>query len=150
LRLGAREEEVTMTSHATKMVPETTTVNEPLNTVGIAGPTESEIAKVAYQLWLDSGCPIGSDQEHWFRAEAMLRNALDAKCADLSGRPSNPRRDTRTELETVAQFTLERWEGHWEVWEREWSCARWVWDPPKSAVRDQKAAVTRQAAHAGG
>jgi len=126
------------------------TVTEFVKTAALVSPTESEIATVAYQLWLDSGCPIGSDQEHWFRAEAMLRNALDAKCADLSRRPSNPRRDTRTEFETVAEFTLERWEGHWEVWEREWSCARWVWDPPKSAVRDQKAAVTRQAAHAGG
>jgi hypothetical protein len=132
------------------MVPERSTVNEPLNTVGIVGPTESEIAKVAYQLWLDSGCPIGSDQEHWFRAEAMLRNALDAKCADLSRRPSNPRRDTRTEFETVAEFTLERWEGHWEVWEREWACARWIWDARGSVARvSNRAALTRQAAHEG-
>jgi len=139
-----------MTSHATKTVPEMSTVNEPGNTVGIVGPAENEIAKLAHQLWLDSGCPIGSDQEHWFRAEAMLRNALDAKCADLSRRPSNPRRETRAEFETVAEFTLERWEGHWEAWEREWPCARWVWDPPKSAARDPKATVTRQAALAGG
>src|ERR1035438_5130748 len=33
--------------------------------------TEGEIATVAYQLWLDNGCPVGSDQEDWFRAEAM-------------------------------------------------------------------------------
>jgi hypothetical protein len=139
-----------MTSYATKVAPEVSTVKEPVNTAGIVSPTEDEIAKVAYQLWLDSGCPIGSDQEHWFRAEAMLKNALAAKYADLSRRPSNPRRDTRTEFETVAEFTLERWEGHWEVWEREWPCARWVWDLPKSAVRVPRAAVTRQAAHAGG
>jgi hypothetical protein len=132
------------------MVSEMSTVNEPLNTVGIVSRTESEIAKVAYQLWLDSGCPIGSDREHWFKAEAMLRNALDAKCADLSRPPSTHRRDARSEFEPWAEFTLERWEGHWEAWEREWPCARWVWDLRKSAVRDPKATVTRKAAHAGG
>jgi hypothetical protein len=61
-----------------------------------------------------------------------------------------PRRDTRTEFETVAEFTLERWEGHWEVWEREWPCAHWVWDLRNSAVRVPRAAVTRQAVRAGG
>ena len=126
------------------------TVNEPVNTVGIVSPTENEIAKVAYQLWLDSGCPIGLDQEHWFRAEAMLRNAFDAKREDLPGRASIPSRDTRMEPEIVAEFTWELWDGHWEVWEREWPCARWVWDPHKSAVRVPRAAVTRQAARAGG
>jgi Protein of unknown function (DUF2934) len=124
-----------MTSHATKIVPEMSTVSEPVKTAGIVNPTGNEIATVAYQLWLDSGCPIGSDQEQWFRAEAMLRNALVAKCEDLSRRPSIPRCDTRTESEMVAEFTLERWEGHWEVWEREWPCACWVWDVRDSGVR---------------
>jgi hypothetical protein len=45
-------------------------------------PTESEIATVTYQLWLDNGCPVGSHEEDWFRAEAMLKNALIAKCED--------------------------------------------------------------------
>lgn len=65
-----------MTSHATKMVPEMRTASKPGKTVGIVKPTENEIATVAYQLWIDSGCPIGRDQEHWFRAEAMLLSAL--------------------------------------------------------------------------
>ena len=110
------------------------TVSEPVKTAGVVNPTENEIATVAYQLWLDSGCPIGSDQEQWFRAEAMLRNALVAECEDLSRRPSIPRCDTRTESEMVAEFTSERWEGHWEVWEREWVGARWVWDVRPSGV----------------
>ena len=98
-----------MASQATKMAREKRPVSEPVKTAGIVGPTENEIATVAFQLWLDSGCPIGSDQEHWFRAEAMLlRNSSVAKCEDLSGRPSIPRSDTRTESETVAEFTLER------------------------------------------
>jgi len=101
------KKEATMTSYATKMVPEMSTVGEPVKTVGIVNPTENEIRTVAYQLWLGSGCPIGSDQEHWFRAEAMLSNALVAKCEDLSRRPP-----MCTESEIVAEFTSERWEGH--------------------------------------
>jgi hypothetical protein len=88
------------------------------------GPTESEISTVAYQLWLDKGRPVGSDQEDWFRAEAMLTNALVAKGDDPSIRPSIQACDTSTESEMV-DF---RWEGHWEVWEREWGGARWIWD----------------------
>jgi hypothetical protein len=125
-----------MASPATKMVPEMSPVSEPVKTSGIVNPTEDEIASVAYQLWLDSGCPIGSaDQEHWFRAEAMLRNALAAKCEDLSRRPSIPSRDTRTESEMLAEFASEVWQGHWEVWEREWVGACWVSDVRDSGVR---------------
>ena len=36
---------------------------------------EKEIAILAYQLWLERGCPIGSDQEDWFRAERKLAGA---------------------------------------------------------------------------
>jgi len=34
----------------------------------------SEIAALAYQLWNDRGCPIGSPEEDWFRAEMELTN----------------------------------------------------------------------------
>jgi hypothetical protein len=88
-------------------------------------PIESEIAAVAYQLWLDSACPVGSDREYRLRAEAMIKNALAAKREDLSIGPSIPRYDTRTESEIVVEL---QWEGHWEVWEREWGDARWIWD----------------------
>ena len=115
----------TMSSDAAKMMLARSTVSESVKTVATVSPTESEIATVAYQLWLDNGCPVGSDQENWSRAEAMLKNALVAKCEDLSRRPSIPRRDTRTESEMVAKL---RWEGHWEAWEREWGAARWIWD----------------------
>ena len=113
------------------MVPEMSTVSEPVKTAGIVNPTENEIATVANQLWRERGCPIGSDQEDWFRAEAMLKNALVGKCEDLSGRPSIPRRDTRIESEMLVEL---RWEGHWEVWESEWGGARWVWDVSDSGV----------------
>ena len=71
--------------------------------------TESEITTVAYQLWLERGSPVGTDQEDWFRAEAMLS-------------------DTRTESEFPTPFVLEGWPGHWEIWESEWACAHWVPD----------------------
>src|ERR1017187_2667391 len=76
-------------------------------------PTESEIASVAYRLWLERGGPTASDQQDWLRAEAMLKNALVVKCEDLFRRSSIQCSDTRTESEMPADF---RWEGHWEVW----------------------------------
>jgi len=105
-------------------------VSESVNTIATVSPTESEIATVAYQLWLERGCPIGSDEEDWFRAEAMLKNALVVKCENLFRRTSIPCCDTRTEPEILAGLP---WEGHWEVWEREWVGARWVWDARHSA-----------------
>jgi len=87
----------------------------------------TDIAALAYQLWLERGGPMGSDQEDWFRAEAMLTSA--------------PCRDTRTESEMPAEFL---WDGHWEVWEREWVTARWVWD-----VRASRAGVAHRACLSG-
>ena len=120
-----QEASETMSIDAAKVMPERSTVSESVKTAATVSPTESEIATVAYQLWLDNGCPVGSDQEDWFRAEAMLKNALVAKREDLSRRPSNPRCETRTESERRAEF---RWKGHWEAWEMEWGGARWIWD----------------------
>ena len=115
----------TMSGDAAKMMPDRSTVTVSLKTAATVSPTESEIATVAYQLWLDNGCPVGSGQEDWFRAEAMLKNALVAKCEDLSRLPSIPRCDTRTESEMLCEF---RWNRHWEVWEMEWGEAHWIWD----------------------
>lgn len=112
-----------MPSLAAMMMRERSTVSEPVKTAEAIGPTESEIATLAYQLWQDNGCPVGSDKKDWFRAEAMLKNALVAKRQDLSGRPSAARGETRTEFELPAEF---RWEGHWVVWESEWGGARWI------------------------
>jgi hypothetical protein len=122
-------------SRPTKVVPKLPRVSEPVKNAGTVNPTQNEIATVAYQLWLEGGCPIGSDQEHWFRAETMLKGAPVAKREDLSRGPSIPGRDTRTESEMVAELTLGRWEGHWEIWEQEWPGAQWVWDARDSGVR---------------
>jgi hypothetical protein len=114
------------------MMPERRTVSEPVRTAPTVGPTESEIAIVAYQLWLDNGCPVGSELEDWFRAEAMLNNAVGATCQDLSRRLSVPGDDTGAEFELLAEF---RWEGHWVVWESEWGGPRWIRDRPLQALK---------------
>ena len=40
----------------------------------ISRPGIGKIAALAYQLWEDRGCPIGSPDEDWFLAEAELNN----------------------------------------------------------------------------
>jgi len=107
------------------MMAERSAVSESVKTAATVSPTESEIANLAYQLWQDNGCPVGSDKEDWFRAEAMLKNALVAKGQNLRGRPPVSRGDTCPEFEILAEF---RWEGRWVVWESEWHGARWTWD----------------------
>jgi hypothetical protein len=34
--------------------------------------TQSEIAELAYELWLNRGCPSGSPEEDWFEAERRI------------------------------------------------------------------------------
>ena len=107
----------------------------------MARPTESEIAIVAYQLWLERGCPVGSDQEDWFRAEAMLKNALVAKREDLFETVhQSPAAILSTESDILVEFASKGCQGHWEVWEREWGGTRWVWD-----VRDSGVGVSNRA-----
>src|ERR1035437_4460290 len=115
----------TTSSDAAKSMPEKSMISKSVITPTAVSPTESEIAAAAYRLWLAHGCPVGSGEEDWFRAEAMLKSALITKWKDLSGPPSIPRCDTRTKSDMLAEF---RWEGHWEVWESEWGGPRWVWD----------------------
>jgi hypothetical protein len=37
-----------------------------------AKPTHESIASLAYALWLQRGCPEGTAEEDWFRAEREL------------------------------------------------------------------------------
>jgi hypothetical protein len=34
-----------------------------------------QIARLAYQFWLERGCPVGSSHEDWFRAERALQSS---------------------------------------------------------------------------
>lgn len=36
-------------------------------------PDHDDIARLAYQLWEESGRPHGAAEEHWFQAEEELR-----------------------------------------------------------------------------
>jgi len=36
-------------------------------------PDRAEIARLAYLYWLDRGCPMGSPEEDWSRAEEKLK-----------------------------------------------------------------------------
>jgi hypothetical protein len=40
---------------------------------------EDEIRQIAYQLWLDEGCPHGRHLDHWFKAESIWRQQQPAK-----------------------------------------------------------------------
>jgi hypothetical protein len=77
-----------MSSDAAKMMHVRSTASRSVKTAATVRPTESEIAAVAYQLWLDNGCPVGSEQEDQLRAEAMLKDTFVATCEDMSRRPS--------------------------------------------------------------
>jgi hypothetical protein len=37
------------------------------------GMNHDAIAALAYEYWLQRGCPIGSPEEDWFRAEEQIR-----------------------------------------------------------------------------
>ena len=54
-----------------KKKAEGATAAPPSSTRGRVEP--ADVASRAYELWLESGCKHGNDQEHWFRAEQELR-----------------------------------------------------------------------------
>jgi Protein of unknown function (DUF2934) len=92
-----------MPGQATMLVKEATTTESPKTTVAV-GPRENEdavadyrfsqerareiyeylcfhrVAVTAYYLWQKRGCPIGSDQEDWFQAEALLEYRYAWEC----------------------------------------------------------------------
>ncbi len=59
---------------AEAVVEEATIQEESSNIATSNGPQEGDIAIAAYYLWLNRGCPVGSDQEDWFQAEAALKS----------------------------------------------------------------------------
>jgi hypothetical protein len=52
---------------------------QPTHEIKIANRSKASVdhetvEAMAYQLWFQRGCPIGSDQEDWYRAEAELKD----------------------------------------------------------------------------
>jgi hypothetical protein len=41
----------------------------------------SEVAALAYRLWNERGCPAGSPEEDWFRAERELNGRHETSAA---------------------------------------------------------------------
>jgi len=42
--------------------------------IAATSPDHTEVARLAYLRWLDRGCPIGSPEEDWSRAEQDLKS----------------------------------------------------------------------------
>ena len=66
-----------MASRALKVKPvkaANTTPHELVEMFVAEKVSEDAVAALAYQLWQERGCPVGSDQEDWFRAEQQLRS----------------------------------------------------------------------------
>ena len=59
-----------MASRAIKVDPKKSVTGDPATRVR---PDDVEIAARAYELWQERGCPIGSSETDWFRAEEELR-----------------------------------------------------------------------------
>jgi hypothetical protein len=71
-----------MASLVTKISPEKRGTSQPADSTErnlSETVSENAIAVLAYLLWQERGCPKGSDQDDWFRAEKELqdREALD-------------------------------------------------------------------------
>lgn len=52
--------------------------NSQENSVAAEGPTESEIARLAYRIWEERGRPSGTHDQDWAEAEHQLRQESDA------------------------------------------------------------------------
>jgi hypothetical protein len=50
--------------------------------VSATNPDYSEIAALAYQLWNDRGCPVGSPEEDWFQAERTLKTRSETTASE--------------------------------------------------------------------
>ncbi len=114
-----------MAGTATAMKLESITTRESKNLGGAAELRESEIAAVAYQLWLKRGRPEGSCNKDWFEARAILMKKNFDADELLNTSPSLDANHAQTHTEPMFEC---HWKGHWEIWEREWAGPRWVPD----------------------
>ncbi len=61
----------------TKQASRSTTTPDPvgrsLNPAAAPVSTHQQIAALAYRLWCERGCPHGSAEDDWFRAEQQIQ-----------------------------------------------------------------------------
>ncbi len=65
-----------MASRATTLEPKEARTGKRVSSLqpdAVENAPENEIAALAYHLWQDRGCPIGSPEDDWFKAESELR-----------------------------------------------------------------------------
>jgi Protein of unknown function (DUF2934) len=64
--------------------------NESTVTGGVSQPSGSsmqeDIARLAYALWQERGCPIGSPESDWFEAEQKLVRSAERRESGLTRR----------------------------------------------------------------
>lgn len=61
--------------------------------------TQSEIAKIAYELWLKGDCTHGRDFEHWIAAEKIVCQVQDVpQDVPKKGRPKLPAKPAKKPL----------------------------------------------------
>lgn len=63
-----------MASRAPRIDPKKATTSDPDVQPDRSETIERVIAARAYECWKERGCPVGSDQEDWFRAEQELKS----------------------------------------------------------------------------
>lgn len=49
-------------------------------------PSEAEIHKIAYRLWVEGGCQHGVETDNWFTAKELLRHHHRADAANKPGK----------------------------------------------------------------
>jgi hypothetical protein len=70
------ERSAIMASRALKIDPKKSGTSQPTDSTErnvSEAVSEDAITALAYQLWQERGCPIGSDQQDWFQAEQELK-----------------------------------------------------------------------------
>jgi len=63
----------TMAPAASAVADESASELTPVYKEPSAVPANEDIANLAFALWQARGCPFGSPEEDWFRAEAELK-----------------------------------------------------------------------------
>lgn len=61
-------------------------------------PSEAEIQKAAYFLWIELGRPVGHEVETWFAAKEKLRHCHTDSASFLRPAPPHRARGWRTSL----------------------------------------------------
>jgi hypothetical protein len=53
--------------------------------------TASQVRELAYQLWVEQGCPVGREKENWFEAERLLIETLQESKKDKKAERKKPK-----------------------------------------------------------